>query len=228
MNRAASLAVLLALGTAPANATPPGSTRQDPAAVAAAIRAAIAAPAGTQVTLGPIQGAQFMQGCSGPLAASITGTAPYEQAAVHCAAPAWTLYVTVTVMASTPVVVAARPIAAGQTVTEDDLTLRSEPESLFAGRQIFYDPAALAGTTAVMNLPAGTILNNNDIDTPVAVQAGQTVAVDVQAGGVDVSINAIADQTGRIGDNILLTNPSSGKRFTALVTNAGLVVRLQP
>jgi flagella basal body P-ring formation protein FlgA len=79
-----------------------------------------------------------------------------------------------------------------------------------------------------MNLPAGTILNNNDIDTPVAVQAGQTVAVDVQAGGVDVSINAIADQTGRIGDNILLTNPSSGKRFTALVTNAGLVVRLQP
>jgi flagella basal body P-ring formation protein FlgA len=62
----------------------------------------------------------------------------------------------------------------------------------------------------------------------MVVRAGQTVAVDVRSGGVDVSINAVAAQAGRVGDTIMLTNPSSGKRFTALVTASGPVVQLQP
>jgi flagella basal body P-ring formation protein FlgA len=59
------------------------------------------------------------------------------------------------------------------------------------------------------------------------VKAGQTVSVSVISGGVNVSINAVADETGRIGDTILLTNPSSGRRFSALVTADGPVVQLQ-
>jgi flagella basal body P-ring formation protein FlgA len=203
--------------------------RQDPGAVAAAVRAAAAAiaPPGAAITLGPLTGAQYMASCPGALAVSLAGVEPYEQAAVRCAAPAWTLYVTVTVTAATPVVVAARPVTAGATLTPDDLTVRPEPDSLDAGRRAYHDPAQLIGATAVMNLPAGTILDSSDIAEPVAVVAGQTVAVDVRSGVVDVSINAVADQTGRIGDTILLTNPSSGKRFTALVTAAGLLVQLQ-
>ncbi len=99
--------------------------------------------------------------------------------------------------------------------------MRKEPVSLYAGRQVFYDPAQLPGATAVMSLPAGTILTTGNIAEPVIVHAGQMVTVKVSSGDVDVSVNAIADQAGRVGDTILLTNPASGQRFPALVTRSG-------
>jgi flagella basal body P-ring formation protein FlgA len=79
-----------------------------------------------------------------------------------------------------------------------------------------------------MNLPAGAIVTGNDVQAPLVVKAGETVTVNVQSGGVDVAIDAVADEPGRVGDTILLTNPGSGKRFTAVVTANGPVVVLQP
>lgn len=220
------LLILAALGVAAqAGAVP---ARQDPALVAAAVNAAANASApGAAISLGPITGAAYMAACTGQLAVTLTGVQPYEQAAVHCPAPSWTLYVTVTIAAITPVVVAARPIAAGATLADGDLTIAAEPVTLYAGRRVFYDPSQLAGATVVINLPAGAILNDDDIDAPEIVKAGQTVVVDVESGAVDVSVNAIADQSGRVGDTILMTNPASGKRFSALVTRDGLVMQLQ-
>lgn len=201
---------------------------QDAGAVAAAINQSVAAaiPAGAKATLGPVTGAQYMQACTTPLAVTLAGTEPYEQASVHCGSPNWTLYVTVTVVRSAAVIVAARPIAAGQTLQPADVTLHDEPVSLYAGRQVFYDAASLTGATALMTLPAGTILTQNNIGEPVIVQAGQTVSVQVLSGAVSVSVSARANETGRIGDTITLTNPSSGQRFTALVTANGPVVQL--
>ncbi len=89
---------------------------------------------GSTVSLGPVTGAQYMQACTGNLSVSITGIEPYEQAAVRCPSPNWTLYVTVTVAATEEVEVAARPIAAGQALSAGDVTLRREPVALFAGR----------------------------------------------------------------------------------------------
>jgi flagella basal body P-ring formation protein FlgA len=78
-----------------------------------------------------------------------------------------------------------------------------------------------------MSLAAGAILVAQDITEPVVVKAGETVTVQVINGGVTISLNAVADETGRIGDTILLTNPSSGRRFSAQVTANGPIVRLQ-
>jgi len=202
---------------------------QNPAAVAAAVQqAALAiAPPGATISLGSVEGAKFMQQCTGPLAVTISGVAPYEQAAARCPAPAWTLYVTVTVAQVQNIVVAARPLAAGQVLGPGDLMIASEPVERYAGRQVFYDPNQLLGGDALMSLPAGTIISADDIGEPVVVKAGQTVTVTVISGSVQVSIDAVADETGRIGDTILLTNPSSGRRFTATVTANGPVVQLQ-
>ncbi|HQT46413.1 MAG: flagella basal body P-ring formation protein FlgA [Acidocella sp. 20-63-7] len=217
--------LVLLLSWSPAAAAP-----QDPQAVAQAItRAAQAiAPPDAGISLGPVAGAQYMQSCAAPLSVSISGAAPYEQAAAHCPSPAWTLYVTVTVSQTANVVVAARPIAAGQTLGQGDIALAREPVSLYAGRQVYYDPAQLLGSNATMSIPAGGIINTADIAEPVVVKAGQTVSVQVISGGVDLSVNAVADETGRIGDTILLTNPSSGRRFSAQVTANGPVLNLQP
>jgi flagella basal body P-ring formation protein FlgA len=50
--------------------------------------------------------------------------------------------------------------------------------------------------------------------------------VDAQSGGVDISITGTAEESGRIGDTIIVTNPSSGRRFPAVVTRAGALVQL--
>lgn len=197
--------------------------------VATAVRqAALAlAPENASVSLGPVTGANYMQQCSAPLAVSISGNAPYEQAAVHCPAPGWTLYVSVTVAQSENVVVAARPLTAGQALTADDLKLSLLPVQRFAGRQVFFDPAELIGAVPDLSLATGMPLTSDSVQAPVMVKAGQTVTVSVFSGGVELSLDATAAQTGRIGDTILLTNPSTGRRFTAQVTAGGVQLVLQ-
>jgi flagella basal body P-ring formation protein FlgA len=196
--------------------------------VAAAIRQAVAAtaPANATITLGAVVGARYMQACTTPLAVTITGTLPYEQAAAHCGAPSWTLYVTVTIDAHVAVVVAARPITAGQTLESGDLALRDEPTSLYAGRSVFYHPEDAVGGTAVMSLPLGTILTESNVQQPIVVQAGQSITVTAESGGVEVSITGTAEESGRIGDTIIVANPSSGRRFPAVVTRSGVLVQL--
>jgi flagella basal body P-ring formation protein FlgA len=216
------LAYLLALPW-PALAEPPAAVT---AAVNAALRPSL--PIGAAVTLGNVNGALVMPACPAALLVLVTGVRPYENAAVSCPAPGWTLYVPVTVMVTEAVVVLARPVAAGQVFTRADLAIRPEPEAAYTGQPVFYDPAAVAGSLAMLSLPAGAIVTGNDLQAPILVKAGQIVSVDVRSGGVDVSINAVAAQVGRLGDTIMLTNPSSGRRFTALLTAAGPVVQLQP
>jgi flagella basal body P-ring formation protein FlgA len=232
---ASMLAVMLGLAPAAAQEaqTPAAAARalqtQDPAAVTAAVQQVVAAsvPADSKVTLGAVQGARFMPACPLPLGVVMSGVEPYEQAAVSCPKPAWTLYVTVTVAATQLVAVAARPITPGQVIGPADIRIAREPVALYAGRQVFYDKASAIGGTAVMGLPAGAILTSDDVSAPVVVQAGQTVTVAVETGNVTVSVNAIADQQGRVGETIVMTNPGSGKHFEALVTRGGLVVSLQ-
>ena len=209
-------------------ACPALAAQQDPAPVAAAVQqaAAATAPANATISLGPVMGARYMRACTLPLAVTITGTLPYLQAAAHCGAPAWTLYVTVTVDAHMAVVVAARPITAGQTLALDDLTLRDEPILVYAGRSVFYHPEEAVGAMAVMSLPLGTILTDSNVQQPVIVQAGQSLTVDAESGGVDISITGTAEQSGRLGDTIIVTNPSSGRRFPAVVTRSGALVQL--
>jgi flagella basal body P-ring formation protein FlgA len=215
---------------APLAAAPAAAAQQDPAPVAAAVRhaAALMAPADATITLGPVMGARYMRACTTPLAVTISGTLPYEQAAAHCGAPSWTLYVTVMIDAHMAVVVAARPITAGQTLESDDLALRDEPISLYAGRSIFYHPEDAVGGTAVMSLPLGTILTESNVQQPIVVQAGQSITVNARSGGVDISITGTAEQPGRVGDTIIVTNPSSGRRFPAVVTRSGALVQLAP
>lgn len=202
---------------------------ESPAEVTAAVQKAAAAlaPAGATISLGPVTGAHYMQPCAGPLAVAMSGNAPYEQAAAHCPAPAWTLYVTVTVAQSERIVVAARPLTAGQPLTADDLKLASLPVQRFAGRQVYFDTAQLIGAQPDMDLAAGMPITADSVQAPVMVKAGQTVTVNVRSGGVLLSLDATALQTGRIGDTILLANPGSGRRFTAQVTAEGIEVTLQ-
>ncbi len=70
------------------------------------------------------------------------------------------------------------------------------------------------------------IITQDAVQAPLVVKSGQLVTVHVYSGGVMLAVDATADQPGRIGDTILLTNPGSGRRFTAQVTAQGVEMRL--
>ncbi len=202
------------------------AANEPPQAIKDAILAALNMPDLSNVALGSVAGAQFMQACTSKLNITITGLPPYEQAVVQCPAPVWSLYVAVTITSHATIAVTARQIAAGQVLAPADIQLQSEPSNLYVGRQVFYQTEAVAGSTALMSLPAGTILTTGNIAPPLIVHAGQTVNVSIDSGNVQVSISAVSTQAGRVGDTILLTNPSTGKHFPALVTADGPVVNL--
>lgn len=204
------------------------TSMQNPQEVTHAVQQAAQnlAPPGAQVSVGSVGGAHYMPACTIPLTVSIGGVSPYEQATVQCASPRWTLYVEVTIAQSEEVVVAAHPLTAGQIIAPDDVMLRRLPVQNFAGRQIFTDLSQVEGAQAVMSMTSGTILTPNIIQAPLVVKAGQMVTVHVFSGDIVLSMDAIADQDGRIGDTIMLTNPSSGRRFMAEVTAQGVDVHL--
>jgi flagella basal body P-ring formation protein FlgA len=52
--------------------------------------------------------------------------------------------------------------------------------------------------------------------------------VDAQSGGVDISITGTAEESGRLGDTITVSNPASGRTFPAVVTRSGALVQLGP
>lgn len=224
MRRLASAFLGLCLYTSPAAA----STQEDPQAVAKAVQQAAQSlvPAGAQLSVGTVSGAAYMPACTVPLNVTIGGVAPYEQATVQCNVPHWTLYVQVTVEQSEDVVVAAKPLTAGQTITPDDLMLRRLPVQNFSGRQVYTTPTQIVGDQVMMSLSAGMLITQNIIQSPLVVKAGQMVTVQVYSGTVMLSMDAVADQDGRIGDTIMLTNPSSGRRFTAEVTEQGIQLHL--
>lgn len=199
-------------------------TMQNPQEVAQAVYQAAQnlVPTGAHLSVGTVQGARYMPACTAPLSVSLSGAAPYEQATVQCPAPRWTLYVPVTVEQSEDVVVAARPLTAGQILTSDDLMLKRLPIQAFAGRQIFTKPAELVGDSVLMSLSAGMMINQNIVQSPLIVKAGQMVSVHVYSGGVELSLDAIAEQDGHIGQTILLSNPLSHRRFSAEVTATGV------
>lgn len=223
---AAFLAGLAAVCAAAAPAAATG--REDPDLVAAAVQKSVAATvsADAAITLGPVTGAKYMPACTGALSVSVTGNPPYEQAGVHCGGPDWTLYVSVTVAEAQAVAVASRPLSAGTPIAASDLKIANEPILLYAGRQVFYNIADLIGAVPIMNLSPGSIVTAAGITQPVVVQAGQTADVTVNSGGLCLTISAIADETGHVGDTILMTNPASGERFRASVTRSGIVINL--
>ncbi len=58
---------------------------------------------------------------------------------------------------------------------------------------------------------------------PPAVSPGQRIRLRVRLGAVTASAPAIARQAGRVGDEVVVTNPASGKRVRGRVVAPGLV-----
>lgn len=118
----------------------------------------------------------------------------------RCAAGAnWTVYVPVTVRIQAPVVVAARPLAAGRTLGTEDVGLATQDITQLPPGTL-TDPAQAVGQVLNVGLMPGYPLRQDMLRPPVVIRQGQTVKLVVQGGGFSVSAEGRA-----------LTNASAGQ-----------------
>lgn len=190
-----------------------------------------------QVELAPLDARLKIRSCDKPLNMDLPFASP-ETVRVRCPQPAWQLYVRVgltnRVMSSAikndkndktppaPVVkrhmlVAANLLQHGTALVEAHVQ-RVEVDTAGMPVNVLESLADIRYVELVRDVPAGTPIRSQDIRPLVLVKRGQLVMMSVgQPQAFQISARVEALQDGRLGEQIKLKNPESGRQLTGLV-----------
>jgi flagella basal body P-ring formation protein FlgA len=119
--------------------------------------------------------------------------------------------------------VAAENIPAGTTIRSEQLRAASGPEFPFQGPS-FGSAESIVGKVARRNISAGQRILPSAVEEPADVTKGQKVRVQVIDGLASLSLECVAESSGKKGDSVLVHNPVSGRNFRAVIEDQGLVV----
>jgi len=140
-------------------------------------------------------------------------------------APVWAK---VKVSVSCALLVAAEDISAGTLI-------QAAQVKEVRGRQFPFLPLSIPSSQAIIGkiarqlIPAGQRFAPSTLDEPKDISSGDKVRVSVVDGSTTLSLDAIAESSGKRGESILVHNPSSGKNFRAVVEEkAKVTVRSSP
>jgi flagella basal body P-ring formation protein FlgA len=84
-------------------------------------------------------------------------------------------------------------------------------------------PEEIIGKIARHSISAGQKFAPGALDEPTEISRGDKVRVKVVDGSATLSLDAVAQSSGKKGDSILVHNPSTGKNFRAVVEEKGRV-----
>lgn len=116
------------------------------------------------------------------------------------------------------VVVARQLLRAGTLVTADLLAEVDQPGAGLDA-QVLRSIKEAENGEMVRELPAGVPLRSYDLRRAVLIKMGQTVLLTVgQEGGFSITARVEAMQEGRMGDQVRLKNPESGRILIGVVT----------
>lgn len=119
---------------------------------------------------------------------------------VRCLGEAgWRIYVPVHVRVKGDYLIAARPIAQGQTIGADDLTSQQGDLSELPPN-ILTDAALAIGKTTAVAIPAGLPLRADLIKAPLVIRQGQTVRIVARGPGFAVANEGRAITNAREGE----------------------------
>ncbi len=120
--------------------------------------------------------------------------------------------------ASRRVVVASQGLRAGSMVTRDLLRELDVP-SQGLDAQVLTSIKDVENSELVRDVQPGVPIRSYDIRRAVVVKQGQSVMLTVgQGNGFSITARVEAMQDGKIGDQIRLKNPDSGRLLTGIVT----------
>ncbi|MDI1362230.1 flagellar basal body P-ring formation chaperone FlgA [Methylotenera sp.] len=141
---------------------------------------------------------------------------------VRCNAPnVWTIYVQATVNVMAQYLVAASPLAQGQTVTEQDMMFETgDLTQLPAG--VFTEQSQAIGRTVNISTNAGAVLRQELLKIAPVVQIGQTVMVTSKGNGFSVSAEGLSMAKANEGQ-VVQVKVASGQIVTGIARNGGQV-----
>jgi flagella basal body P-ring formation protein FlgA len=159
--------------------------------------------------------------CGGALQVQPTANTTVE---VSCPdAGGWRLFVPVKVRRNQTVLVLARGIAAGETLTAADISTAQRDAARIAGA-VLADPNAAIGRIARRPLQAGTLLSSTDLVTQRLIKRGDNVALVSRRGSVEVRIAGRAMGDAGENERISVENLSSRRIVQGTVDARGDVI----
>lgn len=184
------------------------------------------AGSGSEIEVGRLDARLRLQRCSVPLSAWLpqgSRTSGHTAVGVRCdGALPWTLFVPAIVRHEHHLVVAARPIARGSTLGAADVSsvTRLLPN---APGGVLSAPEAAVGQVAMRDIPAGSVLNANQLKAPQVVRRGQSVTLSLASGPVAVRVAGTAMKDGSLGERIPVRNLNSNRVVEGVVLADGVV-----
>jgi len=142
---------------------------------------------------------------------------------VKCITPvAWTVYVPVKVKVLKPVVVASRPLAAKQQITQHDVKLQQIDignlrHSYLANMQL------VIGQQLKYPLAMGTVINPASLEAQKVIHRGQQITIVANAGQMEVRMTGTALVDGTLGQRVKVKNRSSKRVVEGVVDAPGIV-----
>jgi flagella basal body P-ring formation protein FlgA len=114
------------------------------------------------------------------------------------------------------VVVAAKPIARGDTIRSTDLRLR-RPEPGVPSVEAFRAVDDVVGMEAAQAIAAGVVLQKSLVRSPIMVRRGETIAVYSRAAGIRIRTAAKAREDAALGELVSVESVPDRKLYTARV-----------
>ncbi|MEC5397243.1 flagellar basal body P-ring formation chaperone FlgA [Uliginosibacterium sp. H1] len=218
------LCLSVLVGASPASAAP-----QDPAAIRVAVEGFLRSQTAGQPGKLSISVSTPAASASRPACQQLEPWLPRGQqlrgalsVGVRCAAGAnWSLFVAAEVKFNGDWVVLSRPVSAGQSLTEEDLTL-SSGELSAQPEDVILDPSHALGHRMRQALPAGATLRAANLRREAAVQAGQTVRLTTRGNGFSVSNEGRAMNNAERGQNVRV-RLANGRIVSGIAQETGVV-----
>lgn len=138
------------------------------------------------------------------------------------------IWARVRVLATSSVVRLRQNLRSGEAIPQaalEQLTITDSPVRLRRPDSM----ANYAGKVVNRDVYMGSYLDASLVAPLPEVTRGSTVTVEVVNGATRLQLKARAESAGRVGETVILTNPSSLSRFRAIVTGPGTVqIALSP
>ncbi|MDO9279955.1 MAG: flagellar basal body P-ring formation chaperone FlgA [Polaromonas sp.] len=193
-----------------------------------------------QVDLAPLDARVQVQPCGQALQMDLP-FASRETVRVRCTQPPWQLYMRL----QTPTTMNAGQVEVNATGSRESVNRKTVVTRHLIQRGTLLDASLLQEVTLpaqgvdpqavasiqdllygelVRDVPAGQVLRSSDIRRAVLVKQGQSALMSVgQNDGFRITVRVEALQDGRMGEQIRLKNPDSGRLITGTVTGPNTV-----
>ncbi len=142
---------------------------------------------------------------------------------MHCTGPeAWQVYVPVSTVIFTKVIVAKQPIPSNEKIDQNMLTTAEmDKNQLFLG--YYKEMKDVVGLVTSGGIASGSVINKRNATQPILIKRNQGVSIVAIKGSIMVRADGVAKEDGALNNSIKVFNPSSKRVLDAIVINSSTV-----